>query len=111
MNSSESVFPSIPVKSFVIELAKIMGSVVICIFTLTACNKTDGSRQSGSNATTSPGASSGVEVRTPAAPDSRGGGSSGSKGMPAVTDTSGGPTSGGATSDSSTPKSSGAKAP
>ena len=111
MNSTDSVFPSISIKSFVIGLAKLTAPVVICMFTLTACNKTDGSRQSGSSATTAPGASSGVEVRTPAAPDSRGGGSSGSKGMPAVTDTSGGPTSGGATSDGSTAKSSGAKAP
>lgn len=37
--------------------------------------------------------SSSVETRTPAAPDGRQGGSSGSQGMPAVPDTSGAPTS------------------
>lgn len=39
--------------------------------------------------------SSNVEVRTPTAPDTRGGGSSGFKGMPPIPDTSGGPSSGG----------------
>lgn len=45
--------------------------------------------------------SSGVEVRTPVAPDIRSGGSSGSAGMPPVPDTSGAPSSGSTGSGSS----------
>ena len=46
-------------------------------------------------------ASSGVEVRTPAAPDTRSGGSSGSAGVAPIPDTSGAPSSGSTGSGSS----------
>ena len=55
--------------------------------------KTGSGTSSGGNSP-QPGTSSGVEVRTPAAPDSRGGGSSGSKGVAPIPDTSGVPSSG-----------------
>ena len=51
-----------------------------------------GSTSSGRSDAGTP--SSGVEVRTPAAPDTRSGGSSGSAGMAPVPDTSGAPSSG-----------------
>lgn len=50
-----------------------------------------GQTSGGSNASMP---SSGVEVRTPAAPDARGGGSTGGKGIAATPDTSGGPSTG-----------------
>lgn len=58
-----------------------------------------GSTSSGRSDAGTP--SSGVEVRTPVAPDIRSGGSSGSAGMPAVPDTSGGPSTGSTGSGSS----------
>lgn len=71
---------------------------------LSACDRRNesGTGSTGNNRTDASPPSTEVEVRTPSAPDSRGGGSSGFKGSKPTADTSGGPTSG---SDSPGPSS------
>lgn len=67
----------------------------VLALSLVACNKnSEPVPGNTSKSSTAPGASGGVEVRTPSAPDSRGGGSSGFKGSAPTADTSGGSSTG-----------------
>lgn len=80
------------------KLAWLAGPALALALGLSACGKSNNSDTSSSTSgnksrTVAPGPSTEVEVRTPAAPDSRGGGSSGPKGSVPTADTSGGPSS------------------
>ena len=93
----------------------IVVTVLLAALSLSACNKQStsypsnpaasvgsGTGSASGNASSQPSSSSGAEVQTPAAPDARGGGSSGFKGSVPTPDTSGGPSSGSNSAGAST---------
>lgn len=104
-NSSARSNPtSMPLANCSRPLPWLTASILVVVLGLSACDRRSesnpgsspaaigsGSKSSGRSDAGTP--SDGVEVRTPSAPDSRGGGSSGFKGSKPTADTSGGPTS------------------
>lgn len=94
-----------PIRSALVRSVASLTTALLLVLGLSGCDRRSesnpgstpaavGSGTSSSGRSDAGTPSSGVEVTTPSAPDSRGGGSSGSAGMKPIPDTSGAPSSG-----------------